>query len=325
MSVVQVDRVETNAVNSILFDNHQKNERPLLITGGCKDWLAFKKWNLRFFEDIGKSTKVSVSQYRTLGHQSPNERKRINLAQLMSSYRNYIEGKQTSFSDIYLAGWHYLQDFPDLIDDINIPDIFSDNLLPAISDEVFNYDWSSIFIGHKNVETPCHTDSFYVAVWLALIKGRKTFRYVSSKYHNKVYSGMDLFSLEIEEDFHQNGITIYESSVEEGDIIYHPPGWWHQVKNHNFSIAVSNNYLNKRNYLPFEQQLISKTVIPIITKLFQFKSANGVLKALQELPKDELKQLQSIQSSNYIDNQRIINDVFKNYLTYFDNLNRHLK
>lgn len=246
---------------------------PILFKGGCSGWSAFEKWDFDFFRNKYGSVKVPVSQYNKNGPEAEHERLHLSLSEVLASYESIVSdiSKVEEAQDFYVAGWHYSRDIPELDDDIYMPEIFSDNVLPLVNDKVLKYDWKSLFIGSSVSHTPAHTDSFYVAVWLALLKGVKTIRYVPSKFHEAMKGSVDLFSVVNEKLFEERNIPIFEAIVEAGDIAYHPPGWWHQVRNNSDNIALSFNYVPPFFYLPFEQQLISKAVLPILVRLLELR------------------------------------------------------
>ena len=239
------------------------------------------------------------------------------LRELLLLFEKYQTSKTKDIQDLYLAGWHYNQDLPSLADDIDIPHLFDDNILPFVNDNIIKYDWSSIFIGHEDTETPNHTDSFYVAVWLALIVGRKSIRYVSSKHHKIMSDKVDLFDPNTANSLDKQGVSIYEAELESGDIAFHPSGWWHQVKNHTFNIAVSNNYVNQINYLPFMQQLLSKSVLPIMNRVLELDDTFDFSVNYIHSPHTTIS-MDSLNSSNFLKNQKMINEYFTSYVHRFE-------
>jgi hypothetical protein len=312
--LMHVEKISSKTTKTDFNSHYVLNEKPIIIENGCKDWMAFKTWNVDYFIELGKNIDVRVSRYKKHGHEKPESRSSYDLSELMLLYKKYEQiSTDDLLRDIYLAGWHYMDDLPNLMKDIKIPEMFADNILPKVNDSVFKYDWSSIFIGHQDTETPCHTDSFYVSVWLALITGEKTIRYVSSNFHEYMYSGIDLFSNGVVYDLNEKGIDVFQSNISSGDIAYHPPGWWHQVKNHSFNIAVSNNYVGLNNYLIFEQQLVAKTVLPILDKLVSLGHTINV-ESILNTQKTGVISKQCLQSSKYLNNQQNMCDFLQEYV-----------
>lgn len=263
------EKLQTSTSEELLSGNE-----PLLFLGGCKNWRAFGVWTPEYFERNFGGVEVPVSRYNVLGPQPESKQERLTLSQVLETWKLDSDQRDPE-DDLYVAGWHFVSTAPSLMDDLEIPPLFSDNLLPDVNDKVLKYDWQSIFIGDARAHTPVHTDSFYVAVWLALITGTKFIRYVSNDHHEAMSHRPDLFDEDEVEFLQQLGVDVYQSCVQAGDIAYHPPGWWHQVKNLSFNVAISNNYVPPMFYFPFEQQLVSKAVVPILSRIATLRENLG--------------------------------------------------
>jgi len=313
--LIEVARQDCANLDKASFErDHVLKEVPLVIAAGCKGWPASSKWNLAYFRNAHGEIRVPVSRYPSKGNEAPKQKLVMTIADLMTMYERHESSAQNQDPEqYYLAGWHYAKAAPSLLDDIEIPDVFSDNLLPYVNDNIIHYDWSSLFVGHRDTATPNHTDSFYVAVWLALIQGRKTLRYVSSQFHSEMASGLDLFDEDIMGGLDGKGIDIYQAEIVSGDIAYHPPGWWHQVRNHSFNIAVSNNYVNEKNYLPFKQQLLAKAVLPIFSNLSDLDTKFGLEQKYSADIEANTSRM-NIKSSKYVENQSKINAFLTEYV-----------
>jgi hypothetical protein len=206
-----------------------------------------------------------------------------------------------SIDDGYLAGWHFMRQCPELGRDLRTPTYFKDNWIERVNSEVINFDSTSIFIGHPTAETPLHTDSFYVSVWLGLIEGGKTIRLVPEIATDRVTNGLDTFDLANEAALAAVGVPIFEAVIEKGDLIYIPPMWWHQVRNSGVTIAVSTNYVSPYHFLVFEQQLRAKLLTPL-ERLASIKT-----EAIAAAAKDDAASLhrRSVDSAKYIENERL--------------------
>jgi len=202
-------------------------DAPVVFKRGCVGWPAFSKWDFDFFIDHYGERTIPISRYNTKGPEAESDRLKKSIYEFLTTLKKIRPSQKTGtkIDDSYIAGWHYTKDLPELNDDIVIPNIFSDNILPKVNDEIIKYDWRSLFIGSSVSHTPVHTDSFYVAVWLAVIVGRKTIRYVPSSYHNQMGDRPNLFSEDDLKNLNKNNVPVFEALVEPGDIAYHPPGW----------------------------------------------------------------------------------------------------
>lgn len=245
-------------------------DQPVLLKGLATDWPATKKWNPEYFRQNFSERQVALSHYQSLPHQRPKDKFKSNVG----SYLDVIEGRAPTTSEIhqdsYIAGWHFLKNAPELMDDILIPAPFRNNLLEKIDREIINYDSMSLFIGHSRAETPLHTDSFAVCVWLANVVGKKIIRVVPPIDYENIKNAMDAFDPAVVERWEKLGIPVFEAVIEAGDIFVIPPGYWHQVRNEGFTVAVSTNFLSPYHFLVFEQQMKAKILAPYL-KLLKLK------------------------------------------------------
>jgi hypothetical protein len=245
-------------------------DKPVLLKGLANSWAAKDKWTPEYFRENFADKQVALSHY----HSQPHQRSKDKFKAKLGDYLNVLEGRAPTSErineDSYVAGWHFLKNAPELLADITIPVLFRDNLLDRIDREIINYDSMSLFIGHSRAETPLHTDSFAVCVWLANIVGRKTIRVVPPIDYENIKNAMDAFDPKVVERWHQLGIPVFEALIEAGDVFVIPPGYWHQVRNEGFTVAVSTNFLSPYHFLVFEQQMKAKILAPYL-KLLKLK------------------------------------------------------
>ena len=288
-----------------------KYEDPALLKGACSDWKATKQWNLATLPSLVGQATAPISYYKSNPHQPSNEKQRVKVA----DYLHYLSGAERNTNltqGAYLAGWHFLHNAPQLKNDLNIPPYFQNNLLDKINGQIINYDHSSLFIGHQEVESPLHTDSFFVSVWLACIEGSKHLRIIKPINYHAIKNGMNVFDQDIVDKLDDQGIDIYDVKISKGDIIYIPPGHWHQVRNMGFNIALSVNHLDPQNFLVFEQQLKAKILRPYL-KLLEMKR-EIIEQAKQKKEEDDLwnniLNAESLRHSNFKENE----NKFINYI-----------
>jgi len=274
-----------NASDSIAFQkNYLMNEKPVIIKGMGKDWPAVRRWSATFFKNTYGHIKVPVCYYKTKQQERYRDQVKIPLKEYicLAEKNNHID------SDVelpYLGGWIYYEEFPELLDDIDMmlpcfPDNWLYKLPPSISIPPTN-----LIIGYKNVSSPLHTDSFFVNSVLTMIVGEKKARMVSPSHTFAVSNGQDLFNPEIAKQVLKQGADIFEGTISEGDAFYIPPGWWHNVINCGFTIAVQNLHVDTYRFPLFEQQ-IRGLVLPILTKIENLgrEAREELFKAEKALP-----------------------------------------
>ena len=297
-NILLVDSID--AGNTTLFqEKYLANETPVILKGMGKDWPAINRWSADFFRNTYGHVKVPVCYYESKKQEHYNDQVKITL-------KDYIDLAETNKSPEnnteppYLGGWIYHKEFPELLDDIDMaPPCFPDNWLyklpPSISIPPTN-----LIIGYQHVSSPLHTDSFFVNSILTMIEGKKKARIVSPLHTYAVSNGQNLFNPLIANEVLQQGADIFEGIISAGDAFYIPPGWWHNVINCGFTIAVQNLHVDTYRFPLFEQQ-IRGFVLPILRKIEDLGR-----EARQELLKAEksLSPPLSHKTGNFIEHER---------------------
>jgi hypothetical protein len=289
-----IDTVQEVFGSQLDSNNRVLGDDPIVLKGWANEWKATQKWSLEYFSENFGHIPVRISNYKKDQYASPQQKPIASIAQYVAAARGQLENEYLG-QDSYLAGWHFQKDAPELMNDIEIPKLFQNNLLDKISTEVINYDSWSLFIGHQNVESPLHTDSFAVSVWLANIVGEKKVRLVPPWNYSVVKNGMDMFSQSNVERVVASGLPVFDTTLKAGDILFIPPGYWHQVKNLGFTIAVSVNFVGPYHFVPFEQQLRSKVIAPYL-KLLAFKKNFITQNSEAELSVQSLKNFKVVEN-----------------------------
>jgi hypothetical protein len=263
-NIISLESID--ASDAIAFQkNYLMNEKPVILKGMGKDWPAIRRWSSAFFKNTYGHVKVPVCYYKT----KQQERYKNQVKMPLREYIYLAEKNNHLDSNIelpYLGGWIYHKEFPELLDDIDMtlpcfPDNWLYKLPPSISIPPTN-----LLIGYQHVSSPLHTDSFFVNSILTMIVGEKKARMVSPSHTFAVSNGQDLFNSEIANQVLEQGADIFEGTISAGDAFYIPPGWWHNVINCGFTIAVQNLHVDTYRFPLFEQQMRG-FVLPILSKI----------------------------------------------------------
>lgn len=304
MKILSVDSLNSVETQELFAQQYIYSNKPALLKGACKEWPAFSKWSLDYFQQNYASAELPVSYYESNAHQKYKEKTRVS----MKDYVDYVKSLRSappSAEPMYAAGWHFSKLFPSLESDIVIPEYFKDNLINKIQ-SIMQFDWMSLFIGHAYSQSPLHTDSFFVSTWLTCLRGSKTVRLIPGGTP-KITNGLDIFNKDIAAGLVAKGVSLYEAKIEEGDTLFIPSGWWHHVINHDESIALSCNFVSPNNYLPFEQQVRGRILTPLVK----------LEKLSEEIRSKEVKYCDdSLKSCRYIENE-------KTFLKYLEKIHRN--
>ncbi|RMX62121.1 hypothetical protein DD238_004116 [Peronospora effusa] len=130
-------------------------------------------------------------------------------------------------------------------------------------------DFRWIVAGPQRTGAPWHQDPARTSAWNSLVKGRKRWAIYPpnspppgvsvSKHGEYLNSGLNMPSLmwylhvypTLTPD--QKPLEIIQ---EEGETIYVPSGWWHLVLNLDFTIAVTQNFVNSHNAFMFMKDML---------------------------------------------------------------------
>lgn len=260
--VIYLDAIDSDDITTFQ-DKYLQNETPVILKGMAKKWPALGKWSADFFKKHYGNVSVPVCYYKTNKQEKYAKQERM----LLKEYISLAESEKICDGEPpYIGGWLYQNDCPELVDDVDMSlPCFPDNWLYKLP-KAISLPPTNILIGYDKVSSPLHTDSYYVNSILTSIVGEKKARMVSPLDSFAVKNGQDLFDSQVLNSIVELGVRVYEGAIKPGDAFYIPPGWWHNVINCNFTIAVQNLHVDTHRVPLFEQQ-IRGFIIPILSKI----------------------------------------------------------
>ena len=224
-------------------------DKPYLIKNYAKDWHAYKNWSFDYLKNLNSDLLVNA----TIGNASSGEKKLVSL-----KFKDYIEKIISAETDAFLSTFYLFHKFPNLKKHINYKNIKNNSVMHHLL----------AWIGPKGTITGFHAD--WAENLNIQIKGKKFFYLVSPEYNNYMYiserferismtSHIDL------KNFNEAKFPLFKKAklikvtMEEGDAIYIPRGWWHYVESLSPSINVSIHYWNIGNF--FRDLIIELTKV----------------------------------------------------------------
>ena len=258
-NLIQVKTIEGDFAD----DSFIKKELPVILKAGCRNWVAFSKWTPEFFSSIYGNVEVPMSNYKKDPYQVAQTKPNLKIAEYLRSALGIAAGKSDENQDLYSAGWFFCRGYCELLKDVSVPPCFQENWADRVQ-KVIHFDTRSILFGHPKVESPLHTDSFFVSTWFAMIRGQKRMRLVPPEYTQYVQNGFNVYDDKLVDELGAHGVPVYDCVIEEGDVVWFPPGWWHHVKNDTFTISLTTNFVSHYHFLPFEQQVRAVLMKPIL-------------------------------------------------------------
>ena len=232
-------------VKSITEKEFQKNYIqkgiPVVIEGGAKDWSCVKNWDLDYFKNLYGDEKILLVDHEKI--ESAYED--ITLREVLDNIQND--------NNKYYRFYPLLTRHPEHIKD------FDYNWILKCRNKIAWNENFQVFIGGENSYTPLHNASAnniftqahgtkewylyhpYYTMIFDPDPAQNVYRNASYRQGGKVYNPF-------EPDFKTHPLFEYIDTVhvilEEGDLLYNPPYWWHAVRNLSDSIGVGYRWLS---------------------------------------------------------------------------------
>lgn len=239
MQIATIETIECPSVEQFRI-NFEQRRKPVVIKGALGSWGALEKWNTAYLRaKIGDAVvPVRVKpESAPPGYFAGDPKARLPLKKMrVAEYIELFESRRST--DVYMAG-------------TSIPDF-----LPALQEDVpsLPYIGSNIkykkqfWLGIQGTVTPLHLD-----IWdnfLCQIAGSKRMVIFDPRDAKYLYpysatskaphiSRVNLDCASEGEFPLLKRLVGYEAIVGKGDILYMPPGWWHQVWTLEDSISVN--------------------------------------------------------------------------------------
>ncbi len=231
----QIERRENLSKEEFLENYYAKNA-PVILTGMTRNWSALSLWTPEYLRSKYGSVEVEVQVDRNSDRlyeiNLDAHRKKV----LMSDYVDAIANGNAT-NDYYMVannGNLAKTELKSLLDDIDFPAYLDGT---DTDGKVF------FWLGPAGTVTPLHHDPTNLI--FAQIYGRKTWKIIPPYYTHLLYNYTGVFSeVDYENPDYQSyplfrDIPTLEVTLEPGDAIFMPVGWWHHVKSLDVSISIS--------------------------------------------------------------------------------------
>ncbi|GAB2295779.1 Arginine-specific demethylase jmj22 [Dionaea muscipula] len=233
------------SVEEFILDFEEPN-KPVLLEGCMENWAAMAKWERGYLVETCGDVKLSVG---------PVEMK-------LEDYFRYSDQVREE-RPLYLFDPKFAEKVPILGSEYEPPVYFREDLFSVLGDERPDYRW--IIIGPAGSGSSFHIDPNSTSAWNAIIKGSKKWvlfppDVVPPGVHPspdgaEVASPVSIvewfinFYDEATKDWKKKKKKPIECICKAGEVIFVPNGWWHLVINLQDSIAITQNYVSRRNLL----------------------------------------------------------------------------
>ncbi|KAL8030270.1 hypothetical protein ABFX02_14G275400 [Erythranthe guttata] len=231
------------------FRKDYDGQKPVLIDGLTDKWPARKSWTSEQLALKYSDTKFRISQRSS---------KKVNMK--FKDYISYIQ-IQHDEDPLYIFDDKFAEAAPDLLKDYSVPYLFQEDYFDVLDiDQRPPFRW--LIIGPERSGASWHVDPGLTSAWNTLLSGRKRWALyppgrvplgvtvhvneddgdVNIETPSSLQWWLDFYPLLADHD------KPIECTQLPGETIYVPSGWWHCVLNLETTIAVTQNFVNSKNF-----------------------------------------------------------------------------
>lgn len=220
------------------FNREYFNKKPVIVKQAMAHTRSYNNWTLDYLRDTVGSRSVVIKHSITGKYNITMKDQFENVTVPFDKAIELFTSPEYSNKSYYLQQSSIFEHFPELMQDLELPDLNgdSDNL------EVINF-----WMGGAGCVTHLHYDRDNN--FLAQIKGRKEILFfapgdIAYLYPNKEFKHAHVSQIDLDNVDHERfplfeKATKYYGLLDAGDLLYLPPGWWHQVRSLDMSISVN--------------------------------------------------------------------------------------
>lgn len=222
--------------------NFEELNKPVLLEGCLENWAALEKWDRDYLVKACGGVVFSVG---------PVEMK------LEDFFRYSDQAREER--PLYLFDPKFAEKVPKLDSDYEVPVYFNEDLFSVLGNERPDYRW--IIIGPTGSGSSFHIDPNSTSAWNAVIKGSKKWvLFPPDVVPPGVHPSPDGAEVACPVSIIEWFMNFYSATKEwkkkpiecvckAGEVIFVPNGWWHLVINLEDSIAITQNFVSRRNLL----------------------------------------------------------------------------
>ncbi|XP_064112144.1 2-oxoglutarate and iron-dependent oxygenase JMJD4-like isoform X3 [Macrobrachium nipponense] len=241
----------------------EKNKPCVFSSEFTREWRARSDWvtpigipDVQYFVEQFGDADVPVADCDQK-HYDSQEKKTYKLKDYIHYWNGLRETSCGKNQCLYLKDWHFVQAYPDYGAYTTLHYFASDwlNEFWQVRDDIQD-DYQFVYMGPKGSWTPFHADVFRSYSWSANVCGRKRWvfyppgedQYLRDPFGTPIYD-IDSSDLSDSSKYPKAASASGRLEViqEQGETIFVPSGWHHQVWNLEDTISINHNWLNGTN------------------------------------------------------------------------------
>lgn len=208
---------------------------PLVMRQRVLHWGALQKWTFQYLRDTCAMVRLPEDAHAT----KPS--RECSLAELLTS---------VECGEAYLKDWWFQDDAPQLLDDMELPREFRED----ISQRLLGFRIMHLWAGGRGAKTRIHQDEPDVHVWSAQVSGVKRWALFPPNFlDDKLSQDANVFAL-LQRSARACGkvVTLFP-----GDVLIVPHKWFHSVRTLETGISVNGFHVTPDLLAPYLWTLMS--------------------------------------------------------------------
>ncbi len=213
------------------FSKFAREGKPVVLKDFASDWAALKKWQPEYFIEKYGDNEVQVYN----GSFSQPGKSYMGKASTMR-FGDYLNSILNSGKDLRMFLYNIVSKAPELKNDVSLPPLMKG----------FSKRFLFMFFGPKGAVTQIHYDIDMSHVFHTAIKGRKRFVLFPQSESKKLYrhpftirSYVDVDNPDFEKYPLLKEAKGYEVTLDPGETLFIPSGFWHHVVYEDAGYAIS--------------------------------------------------------------------------------------
>ncbi|KAK9303249.1 hypothetical protein QLX08_005015 [Tetragonisca angustula] len=262
-----IDYVDPLITYDEFFSKYLAENKPCIFKSSITDnWSCKRQWSLDGAPDFDVldisfgDCVVPIADCKTRYYNSQSKDDMT-----MKDYLNYwMDYAKNNYPDsmplLYLKDWHCQKLFPNA-PMYTVPEYFASDWLNEyyMAHPDLNDDYRFVYMGPKGTWTPLHADIFGSYSWSANIVGEKRWLlfppgqedFLRDIHGQLIYdaTSKELENYAVYKAYDKRAIKYIDVIQKEGEIIFVPSGWHHQVWNKEDTVSLNHNWINGCNIM----------------------------------------------------------------------------
>jgi ribosomal protein L16 Arg81 hydroxylase len=244
-----IEMKDNMTLEEFLEDYYYSN-RPVILDNRqiVKDWPAFNKWNIDYLIETYGEKRVEIQTKRddTIDYDSQinNTRTEVNFGEWLKSIKDKTSNDEYMVANNGTTNLN-IESLRDMWNEVGQLPFCLDPGKPP---------YGYFFLGPKGTITPAHHD--LTNNLQTQVVGTKRVHLVDSLQqpnmynHLYIWSRADLSNVDYSQHPLLKNINIIEATLEPGQSLFIPVGWWHRVESLDFSVSITSTNFKADNNFP---------------------------------------------------------------------------